>query len=195
MPAGMVQNQAMYSEGIEQAIRAAFNAHDGQLRKGAGEIPYVTHPIHAGLMLARLGADVETIQAAILHDVVEDSADWTNERVAREFGTRVAEIVAELTEDKSGSWEERKQAAIDHVPHMSPAAALVKAADKLHNLESLLAELRSAADPDAVWTKFKGGRTRTLEYSADLIEVLAERIDESLARSLAAVLSALQDQR
>jgi guanosine-3',5'-bis(diphosphate) 3'-pyrophosphohydrolase len=184
----------MYSEGIEQAIRAAFDAHDGQLRKGAGEIPYVTHPIHAGLILARMGADVETIQAAILHDVVEDSDDWTDERVVREFGTRVAEIVADLTEDKSGTWKERKQAAIEHVPHMSLAAALVKAADKLHNLESLLAELRSADEPTAVWSKFKGGRTRTLEYSADLIEALAKRIDESLARSLAAVLAALQDQ-
>ena len=108
----------MYSRGIEKALRVAFDAHDGQFRKGAGEVPYVTHPIHACLMLARLGADKETIQAAILHDVVEDCEDWTTERVAAEFGERVAGIVADLTEDKSGTWKERKAAAIEHVPHM-----------------------------------------------------------------------------
>src|SRR5262245_12532261 len=99
----------MYSEGLEHALRAAEAAHRGQMRKGS-DVPYVTHPIHCSILLARLGYSDAVLQAALLHDVVEDCDGWTIARVEREFGPDVASIVAELTEDKTKSWEERKRA-------------------------------------------------------------------------------------
>ena len=83
----------MFSDGIERALRAAFAAHEGQLRKGADDVPYATHPVHAALIVARLGGDDETIQAAILHDVVEDCEGWTLTRVEHEFGARVDRVI------------------------------------------------------------------------------------------------------
>lgn len=181
----------MFSEGIERALRAAFAAHEGQLRKGADPVPYATHPVHAALIVARLGGDDETIQAAILHDVVEDCADWTLERVALEFGARVAAIVADLTEDKSKGWEERKQHAVDHAPRMRADAALVKAADKLHNLRTLLHELERATDSSAVWSRFRGGPERTLATARALVAALVPRVDARLARELEGVVERL----
>lgn len=182
----------MFSPGVERAIHVSIAAHAGQIRKGAVDTPYVVHPIHVALLLARHGADEETVQAGLLHDVVEDCPGWSVERVAREFSPRVAAIVGDLTEDKSKSWEERKRWAVEHVAHMTPEAAAVKAADKLHNLSSLLAELRSHSDHAQVWAKFKGGRERTLQMSGDLVDALHARLGSPLTRELVTTMHSLR---
>ena len=176
----------MFSASIDRAIVVAIEAHAGQRRKGLDGHPYVVHPLHVGLMLARFDLDDEVVQAGILHDVVEDSPDWTLARMEAEFGARVAAIVDELSEDKSRSWDERKQWAVEHAAVMSLDACDVKACDKLHNLESLVADLDRAEDPSVVWGKFSGGPARTLRMSRALVDALA-------ARTHARVAAALQD--
>jgi len=182
----------MYSSSVEQALRVAVAAHHGQKRKSPHSVPYIVHPVHVALMLSRLGEDDAVIQAGLLHDVVEDCRDWTLERVESEFGARVAGIVAEVTEDKSRTWDERKRAAIDDVPHVSPEALAVKACDKLHNLRSLVAELREAENSASIWARFTGGRERTLAMSRELIEALQERVGEPLHEALGVVLEELE---
>ncbi len=180
----------VYDADIERALRASEVAHRGQTRKGT-EIPYVVHPIHVAIELARLDVDPILIQAALLHDVVEDckNAGWDGDRVGREFGPVVAGIVAELTEDKGLTWEERKLAGIAHVAHMSDDARTVKAADKLHNLRSLATDLAAASDKSAVWVRFTGGKEKTLELSGALVEALAAHVDPRLGRALRAAMS------
>jgi (p)ppGpp synthase/HD superfamily hydrolase len=185
----------MFSTSIERALRAAIEAHDGQIRKGLTPAPYIVHPLHVALMLARWSQDESVILAGLLHDTVEDSPTWTLERVAEQFGSHVAGIVGELTEDKSRSWEERKRAGIDRVPHLSPQAATVKACDVIHNLTTLLSELRAhPAQAHSIWAGFKGGRERTLEMSAELVEALSQRVEPKVARTLRHALQALVDQ-
>lgn len=182
----------MFSEAIERALCTAIAAHEGQFRKGS-ETPYVVHPIHVAFLLARYGADEEVIQAGLLHDVVEDCLEWTLDRLHEEFGPRVACIVAELTEDKSRSWEERKRAAIEHAPSMSREAAHVKACDKLHNLQSLLAQLVSSSDPERVWSRFRGGREATVLMDRELVAALLPRVDPLLGEALSRVQRAIQE--
>ncbi len=181
----------MFSDGVERALRASYAAHEGQFRKGTLPVPYVLHPIHVSLLLARCGYDDEVLQAAILHDVVEDCDDWTIGRVESEFGTRVAGIVDELTEDKSLGWEARKRGAIESVPRLSDEAAAVKAGDKLHNLQSLLQDLAGASVRAEVWAEFTGGRESTLRMSKELVQALEARVDARLTRPLREVLHAL----
>ena len=145
-----------FSEDVERALQASLEAHAGQTRKG-GSIPYISHPVHVALLLARAGADDITLQAALLHDVVEDCEGWTMERVIEEFGSAVARTVHDLTEVEGGSWEVRKQAALDQVAHMGPRSLAVKTADKLHNMQSLLTRLSEASDPGQVWKVFSRG--------------------------------------
>jgi (p)ppGpp synthase/HD superfamily hydrolase len=181
-----------FSPGVERAILVALEAHSGQWRKGEGSVPYVVHPIHVALILSRLGAGEEVLQAALLHDVVEDCPGWTVLRVSEEFGEPVARVVAELTEDKSKTWQERKQGAIEAVPRLSSQALLIKAVDKLHNLETLLASLRDGPDPAQVWARFSGGRQRTLSMARQLVHALQARVPAPLAEALERVLRDLE---
>lgn len=181
----------MHSDSIDRALRVALEAHQEQRRKDGG--PYAVHPIHVGLMLARMGADEATVVAGILHDVVEDCDGWTLERVHDEFGEDVASIVAEVTEDKQRTWQERKDAAVAHVPGMSEAAVLVKAADKLHNLRTLAGTLGRAEDKGAVWSKFRGGRERTLTHAELLVEALTARVNDPMRSALTRALREVLD--
>ncbi len=183
----------MFSPLVERALATAIAAHAGQSRKSAEPVPYVVHPLHVAILLARWGQDDEVVAAGLLHDVVEDCPGYSAERIELEYGRHVAKIVAELTEDKSKTWDERKRAAIDHVPHMSPQAATVKCADKLHNLQSLAGELRACVSPDDVWKRFRRGRARTLAMSNELVEALCERVEPKVARLLRAALKAVVD--
>lgn len=173
-----------YSVAVERALQVCLEAHQGQRRKGAERAPYAVHPLHMALVLARIGARDALIQGALLHDVVEDCEAWTAERLRGEFGDEVADIVADLTEDKSKSWSERKQWAVDHIPAMSQDSVTVKAADKLHNLQSLGQQLAHCSSTDEVWTLFKGGRDRTLEMDRLLVAALAGRVGGALALEL-----------
>ena len=183
----------MFSQAIERALRTALEAHQGQHRKGGEGVPYAVHPLHVAMLLARLRADDEVIVAGLLHDVVEDCPGWSLARVEAEFGAHAAALVGELTEDKSRSWEERKRRAVEHVPQLSVEAATIKAADQLHNLQSLLLDLRASADPDALWSRFKGGRERTLQMARELAQALAARVEPRLGRDLLAALHALEE--
>jgi (p)ppGpp synthase/HD superfamily hydrolase len=182
----------VYSPLIERALAVCMTAHAGQTRKADTTVPYAVHPVHMALELVKLGVDEDVVVAALLHDVPEDCQGWTVERVRLEFGARVAGIVAQLTEDKRMSWEDRKRDGIAKVPHLSPDAATVKAIDQLHNLNSLRRQLETARSQERVWSRFKGGRERTLEVARALAEALSARIDPRLARTLLAGVDALE---
>jgi len=183
----------VYSPRIEHALHVAQTAHSGQTRKGSDK-PYIVHPVHVALLLARAGEDEVSIQAGILHDVVEDCDGWDLERLEAEFGPQVRSLVAQLTEDKSKTWSERKQAAIDHVPQMTRPAATIKAADKLHNLSNLLSDLRAAEDPDSVWRHFTASASETLAMARALVEALLPRVDRDLGQALLGTLEALEQE-
>lgn len=183
----------IFDEAIERALRAAEDAHRGQLRKSHVPTPYVLHPMHVALLLARVGESSEVIQAGLLHDAVEDSPAWPLERIEREFGSSVASLVAELTEDKSKSWEERKRWQVEQAATLSRGALAVKAADKLHNLRTLAETLRASSDVASVWARFKGGRERTLEHARELVDAVAARLDGPLASELRAALADVEE--
>ncbi len=181
-----------FSVEVERALQVCLEAHHGQSRKGSEGAPYAVHPLHMALILSSIGARATLIQGALLHDVVEDCAEWSAERLRADFGDEVADIVADLTEDKSKSWEERKSWALEHIPQMTEDSVTVKIADKLHNLESLAESLRQASCTSLVWANFKGGRERTLEKDATLVSALALRVGGPLADQLRAAFAEVQ---
>ncbi len=121
-----------------KALAFAAHKHRDQRRKDAGASPYINHPIALADVLVNEGgvADVEVVCAALLHDTVEDTAT-THEELVNAFGSRIARIVAEVTDDKSLPKEERKRLQIEHAPTLSRAAKLVKLADKICNVRDL----------------------------------------------------------
>ena len=170
-------SRGLFSAQVERALQASLGAHHGQERKGE-RTPYVAHPFHVALILASAGGDEVMLQAALLHDVVEDCEGWTLARVEAEFGIDVARIVGDLTEVEGGTWEVRKEAALAQVAHMQADALAVKAADKLHNMRSLLARLEAEADAESVWKVFSRGPGPTIDYARRLSGALAARFEE-----------------
>ncbi|KAF0473293.1 guanosine-3,5-bisdiphosphate 3-pyrophosphohydrolase MESH1 [Gigaspora margarita] len=115
----------------------AAKKHSRQKRKDREGTPYINHPIGVAKNLIDAGiTDLVTIQAAILHDTVEDT-DTTFEEIESKFGNEVKNVVEEVTDDKLLPYEERKRLQIVHTPHISVKAKVVKLADKLYNLRDL----------------------------------------------------------
>ena len=129
-----------------KALAFAAHKHRDQRRKDAEASPYINHPIAlADVLVNEAGiTDVEVLCAALLHDTVEDTAT-THEELVDAFGSRIARTVAEVTDDKRLSKAERKRLQIEHAPHLSREAKLVKLADKLCNLRDV------AERPPAGW--------------------------------------------
>jgi len=120
---------------LVKAMSFAAHKHKNQRRKGKDASPYINHPIGLAEVLVNIGnvTDINAICAALLHDTVEDTRT-TREELTENFGAEIAEIVMEVTDDKSLSKAARKQAQIDHARHLSKQARAVKLADKICNL-------------------------------------------------------------
>jgi (p)ppGpp synthase/HD superfamily hydrolase len=117
------------------ALRFAAHKHKQQRRKDLECTPYINHPIAVTEVLARIGrvTDLPTLQAAILHDTIEDT-QTEPEELEKHFGSQVRQLVQELTDDKSLPKEERKRLQIEHAPQLSIDAKQIKIADKICNL-------------------------------------------------------------
>lgn len=122
-----------------RTINFAAEKHVNQRRKNATKAPYIGHPIGVATLLAEKGVtDLITLQAAIGHDLVEDTPT-TFAELEQLFGATVAGVVREVTDDKSLPKDVRKREQVKHAAQASTRARLVKLADKIHNLRDIQA--------------------------------------------------------
>ena len=164
-----------YSDRINHALAFAAKHHDRQVRKGT-RLPYVTHPANVAIILTRYGRDDDTVVAGILHDVIEDcvrenfTRDMLEQRIGDKFGAEVLDTVLAVTLrnlDDDGvelSNDERRDDYLERLASASDRAHWVCAADKLHNANSLLADLKRTIDPDTVWGRFNAGKDGTIRW-------------------------------
>lgn len=133
-----------YSYAIEQAIRAASVLHKDQVRRGSVPYPYVTHLFAVATIVSDYTDDEDTIVAALLHDTLEDT-DYTEKELEDDFGGQVKEIVTALTEPKiedrdRKSVDAQKKQYLKQIKSASERALIVVAADKIHNMRSVVEE-------------------------------------------------------
>ncbi|KAI9013314.1 hypothetical protein BC832DRAFT_528584 [Gaertneriomyces semiglobifer] len=121
-----------------RTLQFATLAHSTQRRKDPSSTPYINHPIGVAHILLFEGgvSDIAVLQAALLHDTVEDT-DTTFEDIEKEFGKRVMDVVKECTDDKRLPKDERKRLQVESAGGKSKEAKLVKLADKIYNLRDL----------------------------------------------------------
>ena len=98
-------------------------------------------------LIANVGKveDANVLAAALLHDTVEDTKT-TRAELVQEFGAEIDELVAEVTDDKALDKDERKEMQVQHAPHLSYGAKLIKLADKISNVREI------GADPPKQWS-------------------------------------------
>jgi guanosine-3',5'-bis(diphosphate) 3'-pyrophosphohydrolase len=116
----------------------AAEKHKNQRRKDVDASPYINHPISLANLLVSEGGviDINVLCAAILHDTIEDT-ETTADELKSLFGEKITSIVLEVTDDKSLAKAVRKEKQIEHAPHISNEAKLVKLADKISNLRDI----------------------------------------------------------
>lgn len=122
-----------------KALRFASQKHSDQRRKNAKASPYINHPIQVAQILWDVAGarDDALLIAAILHDTIEDT-DTTPDQIKAEFGEEVLALVLEVTDDKSLPKQTRKQLQVEHAPHKSDKAKLLKLADKVSNVGDII---------------------------------------------------------
>ena len=127
-------------EKLKQAYVVARDAHQGQMRS-SGE-PYITHPVAVARILGDMRLDHETLIAAVLHDVIEDTS-VTKVDLAEQFGSAVAELVAGVSKLDKLKFRDRKEAQAENFRKMVMAMTqdirviLIKLADRTHNMRTL----------------------------------------------------------
>jgi (p)ppGpp synthase/HD superfamily hydrolase len=174
-----------YSDAINHAFAFAAKHHDQQVRKGT-KLPYLTHPANVAVILTRYGQDDATVVAGILHDVVEDcvrdgfTREMLEQRIGDKFGSHVLETVLAVTYrrlDEDGvelSGAEKKEDYLRRLESASERARWVCAADKLHNISSILADLDRTVDSSTIWSRFSGARPATVEWYRAVYDRLNE---------------------
>lgn len=174
-----------YSDRINHAFAYAAKHHDQQVRKGT-RLPYLTSPANVAVILTRYGRDEDTVVAGILHNVVEDclrdgwSLEKLEERIGTKFGNSVLGImlaVAERRVDDDGvelSHDDRRADCLTRFALAGEESLWVAAAHNLHDVSSILSDLRRTAFPETVWGRFSAGKDGTVRKYVEI----ASRLDE-----------------
>jgi hypothetical protein len=167
---------------LTKALAFAAEAHRNQRRKGASQEPYINHLIEVLDLIAAVdGHDMDILVAALLHDVLEDTATGYEE-LAATFGERVARIVRENSDDMTLPKPERQRARVAGIAKKSHEARLVKFADVISNLRAI------AVSPPAGWSNDR--RLGYLNSCRDLVDAgrgcsaEIERIFDDTARAV-----------
>lgn len=133
-------NPEVNRELLEQAFSYACDAHDGQRRRSGED--FIVHPVGVARIVAELRLDTDTVAAALLHDVVEDTSA-SHEDLVEEFGEEVAALVEGVTKLTRIQFASQEQAQVENYRKMIVAMAadvrviLVKLADRLHNMRTI----------------------------------------------------------
>ena len=178
---------------FQQALVWATELHATQTRK-ASDVPYVAHLLAVAAIVLEHGGDEDEAISALLHDAIEDQGGPpTGEEIRRRFGDRVYEIVLGCTDAQATPkppWKVRKEHHLAAMRSASRSVCLVVAADKLHNVNSMIGDYRRLGE--VLWERFKGGREGTLWYYRAMAETLATSAPPELIDRLARAVAELE---
>ena len=125
---------------VQRAYIVARDAHDGQMRSSGD--PYITHPVAVTVLLANMRLDHETLAAALMHDVIEDTP-VTKQDLADEFGETIADLVEGVSKLDKLKFKDKKEFKAENFQKMVMAMTqdirviLIKLADRTHNMRTL----------------------------------------------------------
>jgi len=166
-----------YPDLVMRSFELAARWHEGQKRKHPFElIPYIAHPAGVGFLLQKAGYGDEVVAAGILHDVIEDCG-VTEEGLAKATNPTVARLVQEVSEPDIDDWRQKKIAFIEKLSRASDEALAIKAADHLHNLQSILGASRASSS--SIWGLFGADRESKLAYEQSILDLVAGRLEPS----------------
>lgn len=162
---------------FNRALIFAVNAHAGMVRKGTNT-PYIVHPMEAAAIVASMTNDKEVIAAAALHDVVEDT-NYTIDDIKKEFGDKVAGLVASESENKrpelpeEETWKIRKEETLEHLKNASIETKIVTLGDKLSNIRAIYRDYLELGD--RLWDRFnQKDKSEHAWYYSSIADLLSD---------------------
>ena len=183
---------------IQQALDVAAQCHRHHRRIGFN-VPYIVHPVSVAIIVSAYTNDEDTICAALLHDIIEDSDEYDVKSMSKDFGERVTSLVQALTEQKNSSdsleilrqnWEFRKRQYLEGLKQAPQEALVICAADTIHNLRSLARLRQDHGD------KFFGCFGASLDRKMGFYDKLVAHLQTSLNSPIVAELtSTFEDTR
>ncbi len=179
-------NSSYLSEKTLEALEFASIAHRVQHRKGAQDVPYISHPAMVGTILARGGFDESTVIAGILHDVIEDTSFGYSD-IAEKFGKEIANTVMHVSEDKSLPYLERKQKYLDNLKTAPEEALAVSMADSMANLMSI--SIYDNIYHQEIEGEYKNAVASLVKNGTAKIEIVSGRIKHPLIEQWKKVLA------
>ncbi|MEH0146725.1 HD domain-containing protein [Corynebacterium sp. Q4381] len=158
-----------------RAINTAAWAHRGHVRKGT-DIPYISHIFGVMHLVSEVTDDEDVLIAALFHDILEDvPEEYSAEEMEADFGPRVVELVGGVTKDSLlPDWQSRADAYLEHLRASDDGSVLISAADKLHNLLSILADHQAIGED--IWARFNSGKERQQWWYRAVSNVASERL-------------------
>ena len=181
---------------VRKALDFSALTHRDHLRVGLN-VPYIVHPVAVASIVSRYTTDEEVVAAALLHDVIEDSSDrYSADTMAVDFGKRVADFVACVTEDKydaSGkvaSWQDRKASYLHKLSSASKEGRLICVADTIHNIESLLQTIAQCGND--VLGQFGAGLDRKIIFYEHILRTIGGSIPNELRERLVSLIEELR---
>jgi len=178
---------------FDAAFVLASELHRTQMRKSS-VIPYLSHLMAVSALVLENGGTEDEAIAALLHDAVEDQGGQpTLERIRAEFGDDVADMVSALSDtDQTPKppWRARKEQYLDDLEDASLSVLRVSAADKLHNVRSMVRDYRAFGEE--LWNRFSAPASDQIWYYRALTEVFRRRLGGSLASDLSRSVSDLE---
>ncbi len=170
---------------ISAAFALAALVHEKQKRKST-DIPYISHPMAVAAQVAVWGGSEDQFIAALLHDVVEDGGAQYKPVIEEHFGKHVLDLVMACSDaapqrgQPKGAWIERKEKYIANLRSAADEVLLISAADKWHNLASILADAKQLGE--VVFDRFirqdferTDKKKMVLWYYKELLAVYRER--------------------
>ncbi len=186
----MVNSNEILLPPLSVAFDFANRLHSKQFRKGTG-IPYISHLLAVAALVLEVGGDEDQVIASFLHDAAEDQGGLETLNLIRStFGDRVAYIVEECSDTLTSPkppWRKRKEAYLHHLRETPSFVRLVSLADKLHNAQSILRDIR--INGISSLNKFNGRKSGTLWYYNQLVEVFQETEQNYLVEELTQVVN------
>lgn len=187
---------------FDEAMLYAHYWHVNQSRRGTG-IPYISHPLAVSSIVLEHGGTEDEAIAALLHDAVKDGPRNTGEprplierQISDRFGEKVVKIISGCAiadpPDPQQSWQTQREIYLQQLETADQSALLVAAADKLHNLQSLLLARRNLGEQ--VWSHCEADRQGSLWYYCRLGELLGRRWPSPLTTELLRLSHHLKEQ-
>ena len=175
----------IFTPRINSALKLAAHLHRHQTRKDSNHTPYISHLAAVAMIIATATDDEDIIIAGLMHDSLEDVPRYTYDKLVEDCGSAVAEIVVHVTEPLDANkldsdqlpWLARKEQYLENLRQGDASSAMVSAADKIHNTESFMEDLRKEGDDFGA--RFGSSLRNKLWFHEQTLAIVIEKLGNS----------------